>query len=148
MRAGRPLPPGLLVEEEEEEDAEGDGEVGEVEGGPAEGELQEVRDGAGAQAIEDVAEGAPEEHSDGEPEEGPVGVADEVEEEGGEGEGDEDRHGELVARDEAEGDAVVACVDELDPREEATGFAGKDGVLDEALGELVEEEDGEGDERR
>ena len=48
---------------------------------------------------------------------------------------------DMATRQEAEGDAVVARVDELDAREHPVFFPGHDRVLDRALAQLVDDDD-------
>jgi len=82
---------GALDDEQQQQHAERDAGVGEVEGGPAERELDEVGDRARAETVENVAERAAEQHAGGEPDQGLVAVAGEVDEQHEQREPDEQR---------------------------------------------------------
>jgi hypothetical protein len=123
----------VVDHEEEDQHAERDRHVGDVERRPAERELDEVGHGAVADTVGDVADRAADQHPGGEPDQLLAAVQGEVDEQGDEREADYDRHGDVAAGEEAEGDAVVARVDELHAGQELLFFAlhdrGVDGVL-------------------
>ena len=141
-RRGAPPAPWdrALGEEYQQQHPHDDRGVGEVEGRPAEGELDEIGHRSRAQTVHDVSHRSPDQHPGGQPDERPLGVARKVDEQREHRNPDRDRDEDLVAGEEAEGDAVVACIDELHPRQEPLFFAGSDRAAHEVLGELVEDQ--------
>jgi len=141
--------------EEDEDGADGDGGVGDVEGGPAVGaepDFEEVGDGAVEDAVGDVAGGAAEEQ--GEAGGGERGTGFEADEEPGnsdndcDGAGDEDdaRPGRGGVRENAESDAGIAAVNEIDEVvDEFVGPAFEGLGFKPGFGGAVEKDDSEGE---
>ena len=82
-------------------------------GGQPSGSLMKSVTEPVAEAVEDVAERPADQHPGGQPDQRPAEVQGEVDEQDEQRDADQDRHAELAARQEAEGDTVVARVDEL-----------------------------------
>ena len=99
------------------------------------GQLDEVGHGAVADAIDDVAQGAAQEHPGGQPHERLVEVGDEVGHQRQQRSAHDDRDHRPAAREAAEGDALVAHVDDLDAGEDAVAVA--DGATFERTSALV-----------
>ncbi len=83
----------------------------------------------------------PEQHARGQPDQGTCDVAGEVHQQHHQRERDQDRDADMPAGEEAEGDALVAGVDQLHAGQEAAFFAGHDRAFDGVLGELVHDHD-------
>src|SRR3954451_11620568 len=111
-----------LGDVEQHEDAAGDRDVGHVEGRPPR-QLDEVGHGAVADAIDDVAQGAAEQHPGGQPDERVVEGGEEIGHERKQRGAHDARDDGPAAGETAEGDALVADMDELDAREDPVAVA-------------------------
>src|SRR5919202_4249680 len=135
-----------LEDVQQDEHAEGDRHVGDVERREAERQLHEVGDAAAPGAVYDVADRAAEQHPGRQPEQRPAHVRGEVDEQQRERDRHHDRHDRPAARERAERHAGVARVDDLDAREDGDPLALVDRRADERLRRLVERDDGRGHE--
>jgi len=135
------------------DDADGDAGVGDVEGGPfvvpgaeVEEEFEEVDDGAGADAVDEVADGSGKDHGadDIDLAAFPVEVACPPEAEEEDGQCDESDDGIPGVAEEAEGDALILQVGDVEELVDHLGALPDEHVgLDPVLGRLIEQkEDG------
>ncbi len=118
--------PGRLDDDQQQQHAERDAGVGEVERRPAQRELDEVRHRAHAQPVDDVAERPTEQHPRWQPDQGLVTVTREVDEQYEQGGADEHGHHDVTTGQEAESHALVTGVDELYAGQHASRFARND----------------------
>ena len=120
------------VDRDQQDHADGDADVGDVERRPA-GRIDEVGDEPLAGAIDQVADRPAGEQADRQPEARPLGARQEVHEQPGEGDGRDHDDPGARAVEHPEGDAAVRDPDEVDPGDEVDRLAGRDLGPDDRL---------------